>query len=171
MREQPDVMLRDIPGFKNYQIGENGEVYNKKTGMEMKQRVSTNGYKRINIRNKNQVKKNLSVHRLLGLMFIPNPLNKEYIDHIDRNKLNNNLENLRWVSNSENQTNCKMLKNNTSGEKGVTKRTREMKYNYWEASIRKNGKTMTKSFPHTDEGFKKAVEWRKQKEKELHKIL
>lgn len=104
-------------------------------------------------------------------MFIPNPLNKEYIDHIDRDKLNNNLSNLRWTTNSENQTNTKMLKNNTSGQKGITRRIRENKYEYWEANITKNGKTITKNFSFSEEGFEEAVKWRKQKELELHQIL
>ena len=42
------------------------------------------------------------VHRLMALAFIPNPDNKEMIDHINRNKLDNSIENLRWVTRSEN---------------------------------------------------------------------
>lgn len=42
------------------------------------------------------------VHRLLGFAFIPNPDNKPLINHKDCDKLNNNLENLEWVTHSEN---------------------------------------------------------------------
>lgn len=45
------------------------------------------------------------VHRLVGITFIPNPLNKPQIDHIDRNRQNNRVENLRWVTEHENSIN------------------------------------------------------------------
>lgn len=45
------------------------------------------------------------VHRLLALAFIPNPENKPCIDHIDRDRTNNSLDNLRWVSYAENAEN------------------------------------------------------------------
>ena len=50
------------------------------------------------------------MHRLLAIAFIDNPYNLPVIDHMDRNTLNNNIENLRWVSQSENCVN-KLNKN------------------------------------------------------------
>ena len=78
--------------------------------------INTNGYKIISLfRDGKQYCK--SIHRLLGLTYIPNPENKKCIDHIDRNKLNNKLDNLRWATHSENNKNVGLKKNNKTGIK------------------------------------------------------
>ena len=51
------------------------------------------------------------VHRLVALAFIPNPDNKQFVDHIDTNKLNNNASNLRWTTISENANNPNTMVN------------------------------------------------------------
>jgi hypothetical protein len=55
---------------------------------------------------KDNVRKNYSVHRLVAEAFIPNPDNLPTVDHIDRNRLNNNVENLRWADYKLQQYNC-----------------------------------------------------------------
>lgn len=59
------------------------------------------------------------VHRLLAETFIPKIEGKNIVDHIDRNRINNNLQNLRWLSQQENRINSTKNKNNTSGFRGV----------------------------------------------------
>ena len=59
------------------------------------------GYRRLSIK-VNGKRKHYAVHRLVGIAFIPNPLNKPQIDHIDGNVGNNRVDNLRWCSNKEN---------------------------------------------------------------------
>jgi hypothetical protein len=61
-------------------------------------KVNENGYIRVYIYNKTY-----ALHRLIALTFIPNIENKEQVNHIDGNKLNNSIENLEWVTNQENQ--------------------------------------------------------------------
>lgn len=54
---------------------------------------------------KNKKGKNYFVHRLVAEAFIPNPNNLPCIDHIDRNYLNNSVDNLRWCTQKENCNN------------------------------------------------------------------
>ena len=51
--------------------------------------------------------KTYKVHRLVAECYIPNPENKPFIDHINRRKHDNRVENLRWATNSENMRNSK----------------------------------------------------------------
>ena len=51
-----------------------------------------------------------SVHRAVAELFVPNPENKPFIDHINRNKLDNRAINLRWVTSKENNNNRRSYK-------------------------------------------------------------
>jgi hypothetical protein len=88
--------------MKNYKIKENYVVYNDGTILSLKSKmfmnpININGYLFVKIDGKL-----VSIHRLVGELFIPNPHNKKEINHIDGNKQNNKVENLEWVSPSEN---------------------------------------------------------------------
>lgn len=61
-------------------------------------------YKYVRLCNKG-IEKSFAVHRLVAIMFIPNNDNKPFIDHINRNKYDNNINNLRWATRSENGIN------------------------------------------------------------------
>jgi hypothetical protein len=90
----------EIPGFQNYIINRNGEVYSLRTHIIRKPH-NNDGYMVIQL---TQDKKGFTqlIHRLLALSFIPNPNNLLEVDHIDRNRSNNSLENLRWSNRVEN---------------------------------------------------------------------
>jgi len=71
---------------------------------------------------KRKITKGFQVHRLIGLTFLENKENKEYINHIDENRGNNKVTNLCWVTNSENvnhSLNLKNRKNNNVLQKPV----------------------------------------------------
>lgn len=86
----------------NYLIYDNGECYNIKTKKFLQGSIKSNGYKMVTL-TINKEKKTLLVHRLVAEHFLPNPDNKDYVNHIDGNKLNNNVSNLEWVTPQENR--------------------------------------------------------------------
>lgn len=95
------VNYKKIDGFVNYEISNEGNVFNTKTGRILKQELSK-GYLRTTLSGNGKTKRFQS-HVLIALSFIPNPNNKKCVNHIDGNKLNNRVENLEWVTHSENE--------------------------------------------------------------------
>ena len=60
------------------------------------------GYRMVDLC-KNGIKQKCRVHRLVAMAFIPNPLNKREVDHINFIRDDNRVENLRWATSKENQ--------------------------------------------------------------------
>jgi hypothetical protein len=84
----------------NYEVSNKGNVKNTQTGRILKPHLRT-GYYSISLSNINK-KKTYNIHTLVATMFIDNPNNCKVINHIDGNKLNNNVENLEWCTYKEN---------------------------------------------------------------------
>tara|TARA_R110001632_G_scaffold155972_1_gene274272 strand:- start:246 stop:695 length:450 start_codon:yes stop_codon:yes gene_type:complete len=132
-----------IEGYENYLIFEDGMIINSKTGREMKPFMNTSGYCAIGL-TKNLKETKFLVSRLVAKAYIPNPENKLEVDHINRIRNDNRVENLRWTSHIENMQNLSLYKTNTTGEKNIRK-TKKGKYRF-EKIIYK--KTFSKCF-HT----------------------
>lgn len=93
---------KDIFGYEGlYQVSDLGNVRNRNTLKILKPRINNNGYGRVILRKDMQPKEFL-VHRLVALNFIPQVVGKDFVNHIDENKLNNRVENLEWVTHKEN---------------------------------------------------------------------
>jgi len=93
----------NIPDSK-YQINKLGQVrriYKNGNISYLKPTLGNNGYLSITLDNR----KKKNIHRLLGICFIDNPDNCPLINHIDRNRLNNNIDNLRWTTHKVNCNN------------------------------------------------------------------
>ena len=89
-----------IPGHSRYEISECGIVFDLKTGKCVASCIS-NGYLICNIWLESGKRTILGIYVLLAIAFIPNPDNKPTVDHIDCNKSNNSLDNLRWATYQE----------------------------------------------------------------------
>ena len=150
---------KDIDGYDNYEVSNMGNVRNKTTGLILKHSLQ-NGYYCIALSTDGK-SKHFRVHRLIALHFIPNPHNKRLVDHKDRNPLNNNINNLRWATPSENNMNSSIQRNNKSTCAGVNY---DKKSNKWKVRIRINGKQ--KHIGHYL-NFDEAIAARKEQE-EIH---
>lgn len=93
--------MKQIQNYENYLIDENGKVFNQKTKKYLKGSIGENGYLYYRL-SKNGVKKMCYAHRLVAETFLPNKENLPVVNHIDGNKLNNNIKNLEWVTYSQN---------------------------------------------------------------------
>ena len=87
-----------------YYITNDGKCYNSNTGNYLKGQVNyKNGYLTYNLTLPDGRKKRCYAHRLVAIAYIENKENKKEVNHIDGNKLNNCIDNLEWVSSSENK--------------------------------------------------------------------
>lgn len=108
--------MKDIPNYEGlYAVTRDGRVWSypkprsSKNGMWLKQQLLITKHNRTKQHNqllvglyKDKKRKVFLVHRLVALTYIPNSENKPDINHRDGNPLNNNVDNLEWVTKSEN---------------------------------------------------------------------
>lgn len=107
---------KDIPGYEDiYQASVFGyirsvpriiykgkkHVPTKMSGKIISPWIDTSGYLKVDLY-KNNKRRCEKVHQLIAKTFIPNPLNKETVNHKDENPLNNTVNNLEWMTNKEN---------------------------------------------------------------------
>lgn len=98
-------MKDNIPGYPGYHVTKDGKVYSRHTNRKgilsntwtpLKTSLMSTGYLKVRICSKLGIIKNLSVHRLVAMVYIPNPNNYPLVMHLDDDKANNKVENLQW---------------------------------------------------------------------------
>lgn len=124
-----------IQNYNNYAVSNFGRVRNIKTGKVLKNNLDAQGYFHVRLYNDDSIKL-IKVHRLVASYFLPNFEDLPIVDHIDGNKQNNDVINLRWCNHSNNGMNRIKQANTTSQYKGVSWHKKAKK---WYATIKNNG--------------------------------
>tara|TARA_R110000868_G_scaffold94593_2_gene260941 strand:- start:342 stop:770 length:429 start_codon:yes stop_codon:yes gene_type:complete len=123
--------LKDYEGY--YQINPLGKIKNIKKESRRKvnhimAEINVKGYLYVCL-SKDGKSKRFAIHRLVAIQYIPNTENKQTVDHIDRNKSNNNLNNLRWATMSEQNKNTS--RNVTPQEHYIKNMNRNRRHHRW----------------------------------------
>lgn len=159
-----------IPDFPGYEVSNRGRIrsYWKKIGYPskdvlqkevqrfLKTHIGRDTRERVTLY-KNTQRRTFLIHRLVAIVFLPNPYNHIHIDHIDRNTLNNSVLNLRWASPHQNMLNRGINTRNKTGVKGVEYCPRQ-NFKKWKACWKENGKNVSKYFDTKEE----AINYREQ---------
>ena len=98
---QPVPEGKTMTGYPNYIITNDGKVYNSQRNKFLVPAKGENGYMYVGLSD-GQDRKSFSAHRLVALLFIDNPNNYSEVNHKDFDKTNNNVDNLEWISRSDN---------------------------------------------------------------------
>ena len=143
--------LVNIPKYDNYRFDtELYKVYNIKTNMYLKNYLDKCGYYQIHLY-KNGKSKTYGIHQLVYICNNPTDDISDYqIDHIDCDKTNNKIENLRKCSHSDNSSNSKTFITNKLGIKYIHK----TKCNTYKFKLVKNGIRYEKTFKTLEQAIK-----------------
>ena len=88
------IVWKVIDGYQNYMVSNRGDVMNRKTKRILKPGIDR-GYPKVHL-SENKARKNQYVHVLVARAHIENPNGCRCVDHIDHEKTNNDVTNLRW---------------------------------------------------------------------------
>ena len=126
-----DEIWKCVEGFEAYEVSSLGKV--RRDGNTRRGGKNHKGYEMVDLW-KNGIQTSKAVHRIVAETFIPNEANKPCVDHVNRDILDNRVENLRWVTYSENNLNKTLRESDTYG---ITWNKKQLLYH---VRVRENNK-------------------------------
>lgn len=145
---------RKVKDYENYEISNFGNIRNCKTNTIKKPSLNEKGYLIINLYKKNK-QKIFKISRLVAFAFIPNDdITKIEIDHIDRIRTNNNVDNLRWATRKEQMLNQDYHHRKKDGLHNITISsygTYYVEFQTYEKRVFKSFKSLEEAIVYRDE--------------------
>ena len=134
--ETPDEEVwKQVADNDKYEISSHGRVRNAKKKNILKAAINKNTKYHFVSLTKDKVAKCITIHRLMACAFLANPTGLRVVDHIDRNKNNNHISNLRWTTYSQNNFNrtpeTKPKMDNQLGERHIRFYRNKLGYEYF----------------------------------------
>lgn len=108
-------VFKPILSWEEYSVSTWGRVFSHRKGEFLIPETTSKGYLRVKLW-KNAKATHKKVHRLVAEAFLPNPLGKPQVNHIDGNKQNNSVTNLEWVTDEENKLHASNVMDVIMGE-------------------------------------------------------
>lgn len=124
--ENQQRSLKSIPSFPDYLITEDGRIKSLKSQKWLRLFIQKDGYKKVSLR-RDGVTFKKSVHRLVAETFLDNPNGLPVVHHLNDDKLDNRVENLKWATYSENNAQdyalkpSRLTKNQHSGKRDAVR--------------------------------------------------
>lgn len=150
---------RPIKDYPNYLVSNLGNIMSLNFNKTRIQKILTplllNNYPSVILWNKDG-KKTFYIHRLVAQEFIPNIENKKEIDHINQNKQDCRVNNLRWYTSSENKLNRTLSKISNINQKNISYIESNKLY---QVQIQRNKKKFHKTFYTLEEAIKSRDEF------------
>lgn len=89
--------IKEYKNYKDYYVTIDGDVFSTKYNTPRRIKPNNVGeYQTVRLSDGNNKKKTIYLHRLVALAFLPKPLTSNHVKHIDGNKKNNSITNLKW---------------------------------------------------------------------------
>jgi len=152
-------MNENLIDKEKYIFYENGDIFSKSYNVNkiIKGCINDQGYKQTTLLCTDGKRRTFKIHRVIATMFIPNPDGKLEIDHINGDRTDNRVENLRWVTSKENSNNPVTIERyKASGARTFSEETRKKM-----SEAKKDYIPWNKGKHHTEETKRKISEAKK----------